>query len=45
MADISKIKLNDVEYEIKDLELRHMINVLLGLEDEPEEEINTVPKR
>ena len=32
MADISKIKINDAEYDIKDAELRHMMNILLGIE-------------
>lgn len=44
MADISKIKLQDNSvYNLKDQELRHMINVLLGIEpsdDKTEEEIS-----
>ena len=34
MSDVSRIKLpNGSEYNLADTELRHMMNVLLGLED------------
>lgn len=36
MSDISKIRLDNIEYDIKDEELRRAINILLGKE-EPEE--------
>lgn len=40
MSEISKIKMpDDSEYNIKDSELRHMMNVLLGIE--PAEDTTT----
>lgn len=39
MADISKIQLpDDSVYDIKDEELRRMINILLGIEEEKNED-------
>ena len=40
MSDISKIKLSDGSiYDIKDEYLRHVINVLLGIEEPDERDI------
>lgn len=40
MADISRVKLQDgSEYSLKDAELRHIINVLLGVEEPDKIEI------
>ena len=38
MAEVSKIRINDVEYELKDAELRERIKALIGDIDEIEEE-------
>lgn len=40
MPDISKIKLpDDSVYDIKDEELRHMLNILLGIEEEKDDTV------
>lgn len=45
MSDISKITLpNNETYEIKDEYVRHIINVLLGIE-EPEQNEKTVTEK
>ena len=41
MPEISKIKIVDNTYEVKDNEVRDILNILLGNENEVEESVET----